>query len=94
MLLSPNKVFCLEPRPCEMTPPPGVVPGDCLSVCVHYTHNPCECVCAVQGETMLDSSTKENSRVEYNERNIEVTTRVKYRESVFRKLYGYEEMHC
>lgn len=37
MLLSPNKVFGVEPRPCQMTSSPGVVPGDCLSVYTVYT---------------------------------------------------------
>lgn len=37
MLLSPNKVFRLEPRPCQMTSSPAVVPGDCLSVYTVYT---------------------------------------------------------
>lgn len=37
MLLSPNKVFRVEPRPCQMTSSPAVVPGDCLSVYTVYT---------------------------------------------------------
>lgn len=35
--LSPNKVFGVEPRPCQMTSSPGVVPGDCLSMYTVYT---------------------------------------------------------
>lgn len=37
MLLSPNKVFRVEPGPCQMTSSPAVVPGDCLSVYTVYT---------------------------------------------------------
>lgn len=37
MLSSPNKVFRVEPGPCQMTSSPAVVPGDCLSVYTVYT---------------------------------------------------------
>lgn len=36
-LLSPNKVFGVELRRCQMTSSPAVVPGDCLSVYTVYT---------------------------------------------------------
>lgn len=35
----------MEHRLCSMTPQPGVVPGDCLSVCVYTVHFLCVYVC-------------------------------------------------
>lgn len=62
MLLSPNKVFCLELRPSEMTSPPGVVPGDCLYTRYTQPTSVCLSVCVRERESQKEKSEIKNNK--------------------------------